>query len=144
MAGRMSRNKGARGEREVIALLQPIVDRVCTDCGHPRFVLRRNADQRYAAKQYDVIGLPWIALEVKRVENLSGRGSWWKQVLEATLEFQTPVLAYRKNHAPWTFRLRVPVRCGLKHLVLTTEMAEREFLFWFEHMLITRIRGESV
>jgi len=131
MGGRRSRNKGARGEREVIGLLQPVVDAVCEEKGQPRLVLRRNADQRWAEKQYDLIGVPWVALEIKRVENLGGRGSWWKQVLAATGKNQYPVLAYRQNHQKWTFRVRVPVRVNSKHVRITVEMAEREFLAWF-------------
>lgn len=134
MGGRRSRNKGSRGEREVLALLQPVVNDVCKAKGHPQFVIRRNADQRYAAKQYDLIGVPWIALEVKRQETLSV-GSWWQQTLRATDENQVPVLAYRQNYQSWTFRVRVPVRVNEKHIRMTVEMEEREFLAWFRLML---------
>lgn len=139
MGGRMSRNKGARGEREVIAMLQPIVDRVCDHCGKARFELKRNYSQRFAAKQYDIDGLPWMALEVKRCENLSGLGGWWRQCLAATRDRQTPVLIYRKNNAPWTVRLKVPMRIGdrgsKKSLRGTVTIDIQTFLVYFEERL---------
>lgn len=136
MAGRMSRNKGARGEREVIAILQPIVDSVCEETGQPRFELRRNPTQRFKGKEYDVIGLPWIALEVKRQENLSGLGSWWKQTLDATRPGQTPVLVYRKNHSPWKVRMKVPVDIENRlNVMCVVDVDWDTFLFWFRQRL---------
>jgi hypothetical protein len=139
MSGARSRNKGARGEREVIAILQPIVDKVTDECGQPRLVLRRNYSQRYEAKQYDVIGLPWVALEVKRVENLSGLGKWWRQVISCTGRGQVPVLIYRQNHGKWHVRTRVPVRAGGRvggvHVVCTVTMDLATWLVWLEQRL---------
>jgi hypothetical protein len=136
MAGRMSRNKGANGEREVIGLLQPVVDRVCAECGQVQLVLKRNYSQRFAAKQYDVEGVPWMALEVKRVENQSGVGSWWRQTLAATRPGQVPVLFYRQNHRPWMVRTRLPVVAGGRTVVrCTVTMDVTSFLVWFEYRL---------
>lgn len=140
MGGARSRNKGARGEREVLGMLQPIVDRVCDACGKVRLEIRRNYAQRYAPKQYDLIGIPWLAVEVKRVENLSGLGSWWRQTLAATKDLQTPVLFYRKNHGKWKVKTRVPVRAGNKgegapHVWATVTMDIDSWLVWFEQRL---------
>tara|TARA_B100000749_G_C18389759_1_gene449700 strand:- start:141 stop:575 length:435 start_codon:yes stop_codon:yes gene_type:complete len=141
MGGRMSREKGARGEREIIALLQPIVTQVCDELNRPVFELRRNPSQRFAAKQYDVIGLPWVALEVKRVENLSGLGSWWKQTLEATNDRQTPVLVYRPNHVAWKVRIRtiVAVVKGGPHIRMTMDLDWHTFLTWFKAKLFVEL-----
>lgn len=140
MAGRTSRNKGSRGEREVIALLQPVVNKVCDEFNEPRFVLRRNQDQRWKEKQYDLIGVPWIALEVKRQENLSGFGSWWRQTLKACGERQTPVLIYRQNYKPWQVRMRCYVAAGDAWIYGTIDMKIEFFLEWFEVALRSKIR----
>lgn len=135
MAGRSSRNKGARGEREMIAVLQPIVDRVCDECGQPRFEIRRNYTQRFQAKECDLIGIPWMSFEVKRVENLSGMGGWWRQTLKATREGQVPVLFYRQNHKGWKVRFRVALDAGRYKVRSTVTVDLATFLVWFEHRL---------
>lgn len=142
MGGRMSRQKGARGEREVIGILQPIVDEVCKETGNPTFVIRRNADQRFAAKQYDLIGIPWLAIEIKRVENLSGIGSWWKQTLAATLDGQIPVLIYRPNRKPWKVRMRVPVLASRMSVTMTVDTDMESFKLWFRWMLHQKLDTE--
>lgn len=136
MAGRMSRNKGANGEREVIRLLQPVVSKVCAACGKVELVLKRNYTQRFASKQYDVEGVPWMALEVKRVENSSGLGSWWRQCLAATREGQTPVLFWRQNHGVWKVRMRTVVLAGRKRVRATVDVSVETFLVWFEQRLL--------
>src|SRR5690606_3259216 len=122
--GKMSRNKGARGEREILGILQPVVDSVWSEMrpGHAIPVLRRNYTQRFESKQYDIIGLPWAAVEVKRCENLSGIGSWWKQVLAATRPGQTPILIYRQNHGKWRVRMEPGKKAGAKVPTATADM----------------------
>lgn len=125
MAGLMSRNKGKRGEREVIDLLQPILDRVFADfAAHgweaPR--LQRNTLQSDGGG-FDVVGLEWLALEVKFQESYSLNG-WWTQTrtqAEQVARIQnrqvgpsvgqvTPVLIYRKSRVAW----RIQTLGGLK------------------------------
>ena len=139
MAGSMSRNKGARGEREVIALLQPVVNKVCDAHGKVRLELKRNFHQRFQPAQYDLDGLPWMAIEIKRCENLSGLGSWWAQVKRATRPGQVPVLIYRQNHGQWQVRTRLPVRVGSKVVRLTINLAFADWLVWFELKLLEEI-----
>src|SRR5688572_14906985 len=110
--GMFARRKGANGELEIMRLIQPTVDRVCEGCGCPQIVLQKNRDQRYAKKQYDVIGLPWFAFEVKRVENQSGINGWWEQVKDAAREGQIPVLFYRQNNRPWMVRTKMRLDAG--------------------------------
>ena len=95
MAGNRSRNKGQRGEREVIKLIQPIVDRVCEEVGCIPIPLERNLIQAHKGGA-DLHGLDWLALEVKyqETENLT---AWWRQCVEQAKEHQTPILFYRRN-----------------------------------------------
>lgn len=77
MGGAMSRNKGQRGEREVIKLLQPTVTRCYMEKGLDVPSLERNLMQSRAGG-FDIVGLEWMALEVKRQEVLNVN-LWWKQ-----------------------------------------------------------------
>lgn len=135
-----SRNKGAGGEREVMAHLQPVLDRVCVATKCPQIVLQRNQDQRFAAKQYDIVGIPWMAFEVKRVENQQQHGieTWWEQVKAATRPGQIPVLFYRPNHHPWKVRLRIWVKAGKTRKVkCSVTMDLPTFLVWFEERMLS-------
>lgn len=146
--GKSSRKKGDRGEREAIGLLQPVVDEVCVEKGHVRLELRRNYAQRFAAKEYDVIGCPWIALEVKRVENQSGLAGWWRQVLASCREGQVPVLMYRQNNRRWKVRMLVLVavagsvdgaRAG-RFVRMPVDVDIDAFLVWFKQKLLMELK----
>ena len=109
MAGNMSRNKGQRGEREAAALLmtwaKEVVDYLRAGGQEVKDVeLVRNLMQTRAGG-YDIEGLDWMALEVKRQETLNVSG-WWKQTLEQARDGQVPVLMYRQNGGKWTFKVR--------------------------------------
>lgn len=137
MGGRMSRNKGAAGEREAIGLLQPIVDQVCEEAEMPRFELVRDSRQRYEKKLYDIFGLPWFAFEIKRVENQSGIGTWWRQVKAATKDGQISVLMYRQNNRPWMIRTRLPIRVvkGGPAVRMTVTVTFVDWSVWFRQFL---------
>ena len=92
MSGK-SRNKGARGEREFLSLLE---------CHFPDFFFQRNYDQA-ALGGSDLIGLPNISLEIKRykVGNVHRR-EWWEQSCDnAEKESLIPMLAYRFDRSDW-------------------------------------------
>lgn len=134
MSGRYSRNKGQRGEREVISMLQPVIDKVCEDLGIVTFQLKRNLHQRYKQKEYDVDGVPWMALEVKFQEDQSGIGSWWRQVKAACRPGQVPVLIYRQKNRPWMVRTRVGIDAGNGvHVKIVVSMLAADWLVWFEY-----------
>ena len=101
------RNKGKNGEREAIALLQPIVDSVY---GDGVIELARNLTQTRGGG-CDIEGLDWLALEVKRRESAFSL-SWWQQTVHQAGPGQTPILMWRRNHQPWRFRVRTPVVTG--------------------------------
>jgi Holliday junction resolvase len=89
MGGRMSRNKGAAGEREVFKILN---DELGLD-------LKRNLDQ-YQGADSD-LHIYGFCAEIKRQETLSLK-SWWEQVVTiARRERELPVLIYRQSRQPW-------------------------------------------
>lgn len=78
-----ARAKGANGEREVINMLQEVIDEVATSVSEeygcsfefPRLI--RNTLQSAQGGE-DIHGLPWYAVEVKRCEK-QDIGRWWLQ-----------------------------------------------------------------
>jgi len=84
-----ARMKGQDGEREVIKLIQPFV----------QDQLKRNLNQTREGG-YDVVGIEWMALEVKRQETLDVE-NWWKQTLKQAGDLKVPVLVYRQNRKAW-------------------------------------------
>lgn len=112
--GSMARSKGARGEREIIDLLQPIVDAAYAE--HNNRIVH-DADRRLSTPQLkrtssmqadgggcDIHGIDWLALEVKRCETLQV-GAWWEQCVRQARPGQLPVLVYRQNNYKWRVRL---------------------------------------
>lgn len=136
MGGNMSRNKGARGEREVIAMLQPIVDKVCAEHGVESVLLQRNLMQAHIGG-CDLHGLEWLSLEVKRQEAPAVE-TWWKQTVRQAKPHQVPVLIWRQNNKGWSVMLTVRLEVGRKHLRCRVQISLAVFLVYFEQ----RIREE--
>lgn len=91
MSGRRSRNKGARGEREFLALLGEQLGEMLT----------RNLQQTREGGA-DCLCVKGWAIEVKRCEALS-RPAWWRQAVKQAERLGVePMLAYRRNREPWT------------------------------------------
>lgn len=151
-----AKQKGANGEREVAALLQPVVDKAYMETlgitlGEvPK--LQRNLLQTREGG-YDLVGLDWLALEVKRVEALGVGGirkghirQWWAQCVASATRGKEPVLIYRPNGWTWTIRmyghLSLPDRDGVRgKRVKTPVTCELEaFMIWLD----LRIRHELV
>lgn len=145
MSGKMARGKGQRGEREVIALLQPIVDEECQRVGRGKVELSRNLLQTREGG-CDIAGMEWMALEVKRVENQSMINQWWQQTLRQAgptsgggVHERVPVLLYRPNNVAWKCRMRVPIAgIGGPTILATITVDIQTFLVWFRY----RVRAE--
>ena len=87
-----SRNKGARGEMELLALLSE---------RFPDLLLQRNYDQA-AFGGSDLLGLPGISLVVKRYQRGNvHRQEWWTQACSVATQDRIPVLAYRFDRSEW-------------------------------------------
>lgn len=124
-----SRAKGQRGEREVIDLLQPIVDEVTYDLGRKSMLLQRNTIQSDRGG-YDIVGLPWFAPEVKwcEVKNVK---LWWEQARKQAKEGQIPVLFYKSNHEPWRVVSYGGLGCDGAWIETTVEVDMHRFMIWF-------------
>ena len=84
------RNKGQRGEREVLRLLGDELGQA----------LQRNLQQTREGGA-DCICIKGFAVEVKRQERLS-RPAWWRQAVEQAARVGAePMLLYRRSREPW-------------------------------------------
>lgn len=84
-----SRNKGAAGERELAGKLR--------DYGYDA---RRGQQYSGANGDADVVGLPGIHIEVKRVERLNIDEAM-EQARRDAREGEIPVVFHRRNGQPW-------------------------------------------
>lgn len=113
MSGKASRNKGARGERELFKLLS---DRL-------GIIVTRNLSQTRDAG-CDSLSVPGFTIECKRVE-AGFQSAWMRQAIAAIRPgHEIPVVFYRASRQPWraAFRcsdlLRNPAYRGIAHLDL--------------------------
>lgn len=91
-----SRQKGKRGERELARKLNEL-----------GFETRRSVQYCGANGDADVIGIPGIHIECKRVENLNIHKAMAQAIADAR-EGETPVVFHRKNGGEWLVTMRLP------------------------------------
>lgn len=136
----MSRNKGQRAEREVVKLLQPVVIAAWNEVGRdgPAPSLERNLMQAHKGG-HDLLGLDWIAIEVKHQEQFAV-ASWWQQTKAQAAKASQhsvvqvePVLFYRKNNVQWRVIMRgyLDVQGGGR-VRCPVSVAVEAFLVWFK------------
>ena len=89
-----SRAKGAAGERELAGILR---DHGYTDSRRGQQFCGRNGDA-------DVVGLPHIHIEAKRVEHLNLDAAMEQSIRDAR-PGETPAVFHRKNRQPWKVTL---------------------------------------
>lgn len=90
-----SRNKGAAGERELASKLR--------DYGYN---CRRGQQYSGANGDADVVGLPGIHIECKRVEKLNLYDAMAQSVRDARPE-EKPAVFHRKNNCEWLVTMRL-------------------------------------
>lgn len=93
--GKMSRDKGKRGERQFAAL--------CRDKGYE---VRRTS--QYCGKTGDAsdcVGLPGIHIEVKRVERLNLQEAMQQAIHDSGLK-KIPIVAHRRNDCEWLITMQ--------------------------------------
>lgn len=99
MSGRKSRDKGKRGELEVVRLLR---DNLGID-------LNRNYKQTYEAQLGDIEQLVGGHLiEVKNCATLNLKAWWHQAVTAADKRGAIPCLAYKITRAGWRFVVPLP------------------------------------
>lgn len=135
-----SRDKGARGEREVIDLLQPIVDTAYREAGKEPPRLQRTSSMQADGGGCDVHGLPWLALEVKRCETLQIE-SWWRQCCEQAKRGQIAVLMYRQSKHAW--RARTAVQIDYVKVIVVADLSLTDFLRYFDEVLRLYLRSKD-
>lgn len=128
-----SRAKGQRGERQVIDLLQPIVDRVHAQHSLSPVLLQRNTLQAHMGGE-DIANLHGFSVEVKFCETITLK-QWWEQCLRQAKARQAhPVLFYRKSKQKWAVKTNCfceTPKSGYK-VSAAVEMTIEDFLTWFE------------
>jgi hypothetical protein len=138
------RQKGQRGEREVVKLLQDVVDRVRARYAAEPIVLQRNALQAHLGGA-DLHGLDGFSVEVKFCEQ-ENLGSWWRQTIRQAEKMDgVPVLFYRATRQPWSVKFRAYVQTPLdRELVeMDVETTLEDFLDWFEFAYDERMVHEQ-
>lgn len=120
------RTKGSAAEREIIKLLQQVLD---TELGKEAPKLQRNTLQT-AYGGCDIHGYPRVAIEVKRQEKLN-IPAWWKQTLQQASSEQVPILIYRQSFKPWRVRTYGYLPCGKKKVRTVVDISLDAFLLWF-------------
>lgn len=136
--GNFSRNKGQRGEREVIQLLQPVVNRVFMGIGREPPKLERNLLQTREGG-HDLVGLEWLALEVKRHETLQVN-QWWEQTKKQAGDKKVPILFYRQNgQRSWKVMMFGFLPAGDKRVRCPVLVEESAFMVYFENKLLHEV-----
>lgn len=89
--GKTSREKGKRGELELVHELQRL--------GFPD----AHRSQQYcgSASSADVLGLLGIHIECKRIEKLSLYNAYGQAVRDSAGSTDIPVVMHRQNNRPW-------------------------------------------
>jgi hypothetical protein len=137
-----SRAKGKSGEQEFRDILEPVVGLVYLSRGLKPPRLKRNTLQSDGGG-YDILGIPFAAIEVKRCEQLSLE-EWWSQAKSQAAPCQIPILAYRQNKRPWRVRMGglLQVR-GCRMVSTVADINLKTFLTWLTMKLELHLDGES-
>ena len=134
-----SRSKGQRGEREVCKLLQAASNTVYEYHELTPPTIERNQMQSNNGG-YDLIGIDWLAPEVKMCETFL-LDKWWQQTLSQCAPNQTPVLIYRKSRVKWRVRMIGSIFVNADtHMGVLADISIDEFLTWFQTTLSSRIQ----
>lgn len=96
--GAYSRNKGCRGERQFRDL--------CRQHGYDATRTAQHSGK--CGGVADVVGLPGIHIECKFVEKLNLRDAMAQAIrdAEAAGKGELPIVAHKKNNAPWLVTMR--------------------------------------
>jgi Holliday junction resolvase len=103
--GKASREKGKRGEREVVRIISELLGVAAT-----RKVRQHEGDS-------DILGVPGWTIEVKRYASASEATmrTWWEQAIAQTPPGEIPCVWYRLDRRPWRVLWPLEAALGAKH-----------------------------
>lgn len=93
--GKSSQRKGADGERELAAILR-----------EHGYDVERGGSQTYGEVP-DLVGLPGVHIEVKRVERLNVPEAMAQAIRDAARFGGVPSLFHRRSRSPWLVTMRL-------------------------------------
>lgn len=143
---RRAKNKGYRGEVEVIGILMVVLAeeyRAKFGEGVPPPELNRSPHGR------DIRGLPWLALEVKFHEQESWEdqftpakvNGWWEQTKTNTPAGAVPVLIYRRPRGAWKVRMFGKLETERAYIQTPVDITLEGFLAWFRQRVRETLPG---
>lgn len=138
-----SRSKGQRGEREVAAMLNGIAAAVAARLSCPAPVMSRNLVQTQNGG-HDLVGIDWIAVEVKFYKETQQLDQWWAQAVRQGERVNAePVLIWKNNGRKWRVRMygRLTIEPG-RRLKTPVDISYEAFALWFEKRLEVELRKE--
>lgn len=132
---KMARDKGKRGEREIadrfIEIMESIENKLWSKVKHSQEVKRNTLQSDRGG--FDLVGIPGLAIEIKRCETLA-LGSWWSQCLAQARHGLMPVLFYRQSRKPWMVRTYTCIAIGpSSHWVVSDFEADGFFKFYEQY-----------
>ena len=83
---------------------------------------------------YDIVGLEFLALEVKFQEQIT-INAWWRQTTEQAGQNRVPVLIYRKSRVAWRVVMYGTLAAGVDKLRVPVDISLEDFLVWFDARL---------
>ena len=144
MSKSFAQSKGARAERQVVQLLQPVVNRVYAAVGlpdeHTPLLMRNSLQSRNSEStpHFDLIGLDWIALEVKHQETLN-LSQWWAQCLRQAGTSKVPVLIYKQNNIAFRVMMYGYLPAKERSVKCPVVVSMDDFLVYFENRLLLEL-----
>ena len=128
----MARNKGKRGEREIADMFIEVMKRVehkLWKKGYSEEVKRNTLQSDRGG--FDLVGIPGLAIEIKRQETLNVN-TWWQQTVKQAGDKFMPVLIYRQNNKPWSVRTMAYLTCGQSGKWVVSDVSIDDFLASYE------------
>jgi hypothetical protein len=88
---------------------------------------------------HDIVGLEWLALEVKHHETLNIT-QWWLQTKKQATNGKTPVLMYKQNNVKWRVMMFGYLGAGSERVRCPVDISLEAFMAFFK----ARVKHEVV
>lgn len=131
--------KGSSGEWEIIGILSNILVVIYREHQYP---IPENGLLQRGPNGKDIVGLSWLAPEVKRHELAEAChiNTWWEQAKSQAKRNAAPVLFWRTNKRAWNVRMfgRIALQNG-GAVRCPVDITISDFLVWFTHEARARL-----